>query len=203
MSIVPNPSFASDVETYLANLFQVNSKKAASNKKQKRKTILFRGLEIPSFIASSIPRPIGKKTSWMQCVIQMAKHWFVTDKDSVGSVEEHLARTLVELHACLCNWRVEYLLRPSIVYAQRYMKMLGEVIHSSFIFELFLTSVVITVKFWHDSVISTGTFASIFDRPIERMRSNEKNFLYVVDWDLCLTEHEIRGFEKKLLFQTL
>jgi len=134
---------------------------------------------------------------------KLSVKWF--DKMADGSqlsfeiqkVERQIQQTIEVLSNFLKEWRMDHLLLPALIYVERYFRVLGSISYQ-YVFDLFLTSVVLAIKFWHDPVISNVTFAKIFDIPTTVLTYNELNFLYAVDYKLVLDEEEIRVFAARL-----
>jgi len=135
---------------------------------------------------------------------KLAVKWFqktTTENPSFDpqKVEGQIQQTLDVFNNFLKEWRMEYLLLPALIYVERYFGVLGSISYQ-YVFDLFLTSVVLAIKFWHDPVIANTTFSKIFDIPTNVLTFNELNFLYAVDYNLVLDQEHVQTFAKRLSF---
>lgn len=80
-----------------------------------------------------------------------------------------------------------------ILYADRFVKRSG--IKHNQLFNLLLTSSVVTVKFWNESVVvSNKNMAQLFEFSLADLNLMEHRFLLGVDYVLCLSENDVKVF---------
>jgi hypothetical protein len=128
-----------------------------------------------------------------------ATQWFnrrpnLNDED----LEKEIRDTLGTFNRFLIEWRLDHLLMPALIYVERYFMILKK-INDQFIFDLFMTSVILAIKMWHDQIITNATYSKLFDIPTHILCYNELNFLHAVDYDLLLCEEDVRKFKRRFL----
>eukprot|EP01112_Ceratiomyxa_fruticulosa_P020343 TRINITY_DN68_c0_g1_i1.p1 TRINITY_DN68_c0_g1~~TRINITY_DN68_c0_g1_i1.p1 ORF type:complete len:266 (-),score=31.14 TRINITY_DN68_c0_g1_i1:202-999(-) len=80
-----------------------------------------------------------------------------------------------------------------ILYADRFVKHSG--IKHNQLFNLLLTSSVVTVKFWNESVIvSNRNMAQLFEFSLADLNLMENRFLLGVEYTLCLNVEDVKNF---------
>jgi len=80
-----------------------------------------------------------------------------------------------------------------ILYADRFVKHSG--IKHNQLFNLLLTSSVVTVKFWNESVIvSNRNMAQLFEFSLADLNLMENRFLLGVEYSLCLNVEDVKNF---------
>jgi len=89
------------------------------------------------------------------------------------------------------------LLAVILLYADRFVKRSG--IKHNQLFNLLLTSSVVTVKFWNESVVvSNKNMAQLFEFSLADLNLMEHRFLLGVDYVLCLSENDVKVFLKTI-----
>jgi len=89
------------------------------------------------------------------------------------------------------------LLAVIILYADRFVKHSG--IKHNQLFNLLLTSSVVTVKFWNESVVvSNRNMAQLFEFSLSDLNLMENRFLLGVDYVLYLSEDDVKNFLLKM-----
>jgi len=91
-----------------------------------------------------------------------------------------------------------------LLYADRFVKHSG--IKHNQLFNLLLTSSVVTVKFWNESVVvSNRNMAQLFEFSLADLNLMEHRFLLGVDYVLCLSVEDVKRFLKGMEneFQTI
>jgi len=84
-----------------------------------------------------------------------------------------------------------------LLYADRFVKHSG--IKHNQLFNLLLTSSVVTVKFWNESVVvSNRNMAQLFEFSLADLNLMENRFLLGVDYVLCLSEDDVKNFLSKM-----
>jgi len=85
-----------------------------------------------------------------------------------------------------------------MLYADRFVKRSG--IKHNQLFNLLLTSTVITVKFWNESVVvSNKNIAQVFEFSLEDVNLMERRFLAGVEYALVLSEEDVKTFLLSML----
>jgi len=85
------------------------------------------------------------------------------------------------------------LLAVIILYADRFVRHSG--IKHNQLFNLLLTSSVVTVKFWNESVIvSNRNMAQLFEFSLADLNLMEQRFLLGVEYSLCLNVDDVKNF---------
>jgi uncharacterized membrane protein len=80
-----------------------------------------------------------------------------------------------------------------MLYADRFVKRSG--IKHNQLFNLLLTSTVVTVKFWNEAVVvSNKNIAQVFEFSLEDVNLMERRFLAGVEYNLCVSEADVKGF---------
>jgi len=80
-----------------------------------------------------------------------------------------------------------------MMYADRFVKRSG--IKHNQLFNLLLTSTVVTVKFWNEAVVvSNKNIAQVFEFSLEDVNLMERRFLAGVEYNLCVNEADVKGF---------
>lgn len=143
------------------------------------------------------------KQEVLHAYAKLAVKWFQKTTEGqtfdAKKVEKQIQQTLEVFSNFLKEWRMDYLLLPALIYVERYFKVLGSISYQ-YVFDLFLTAVVLSIKFWHDPVIANTTFSKIFDIPTNVLTFNELNFLYAVDYNLVLDQEHVQVFTRRLVF---
>lgn len=143
------------------------------------------------------------KQEVLHAYAKLAVKWFQKTTEGqtfdAKKVEKQIQQTLEVFSNFLKEWRMDYLLLPALIYVERYFKVLGSISYQ-YVFDLFLTAVVLSIKFWHDPVIANTTFSKIFDIPTNVLTFNELNFLYAVDYNLVLDQEHVQIFTRRLVF---
>lgn len=86
-----------------------------------------------------------------------------------------------------------HMLAVIMLYADRFVKRSG--IKHNQLFNLLLTSTVVTVKFWHEAVVvSNRNIAQVFEFTLDDVNLMERRFLAGVEYTLCLSEEDVRRF---------
>ncbi|EGG13306.1 hypothetical protein DFA_11067 [Cavenderia fasciculata] len=92
---------------------------------------------------------------------------------------------ILEMMKCSSN-----LLVPIIIYADKFVNRSG--IKHNQLFNLLLTSTVVTLKFWSESTqVNNAIIAEIFNFSLKDMNLMERRFLIGVDYNLCLTSETV------------
>jgi hypothetical protein len=143
------------------------------------------------------------KQEVLHAYAKLAVKWFQKTAEGqtfdAKKVEKQIQQTLEVFSNFLKEWHMDYLLLPALIYVERYFRVLGSISHQ-YVFDLFLTGVVLSIKFWHDPVIANTTFSKIFDIPTNVLTFNELNFLYAVDYNLVLDQEHVQVFTRRLVF---
>lgn len=85
-----------------------------------------------------------------------------------------------------------------MLYADKFVKRSG--IKHNQLFNLLLTSTVVTVKFWNEAVVvSNKNIAQVFEFSLDDVNLMERRFLAGVDYGLVLSEDDVRTFLFSLL----
>jgi len=85
-----------------------------------------------------------------------------------------------------------------MLYADRFVKRSG--IKHNQLFNLLLTSTVVTVKFWNEAVVvSNKNIAQVFEFSLEDVNLMERRFLAGIEYALCLDENDVKNFLKSLI----
>ncbi|KAN0049872.1 hypothetical protein ACTA71_002970 [Dictyostelium dimigraforme] len=85
------------------------------------------------------------------------------------------------------------LLAPIVYYSNSFVKRAG--IKHNQLFNLLLTSTIVTLKFWSESVqIRNILLADIFEFPVKDINIMEKRFLSGIDYNLNISQDEISEF---------
>jgi len=85
------------------------------------------------------------------------------------------------------------LLAVIILYADKFVRHSG--IKHNQLFNLLLTSSVVTVKFWNESVIvSNRNMAQLFEFSLADLNLMENRFLLGVEYSLCLNVEDVKNF---------
>lgn len=85
-----------------------------------------------------------------------------------------------------------------MLYADKFVKRSG--IKHNQLFNLLLTSTVVTVKFWNESVVvSNKNIAQVFEFSLEDVNLMERRFLAGVEFQLCLNEDDVKMFLLSML----
>jgi len=80
-----------------------------------------------------------------------------------------------------------------MLYADRFVKRSG--IKHNQLFNLLLTSTVVTVKFWNEAVVvSNKNIAQVFEFSLEDVNLMERRFLAGIEYALCLDETDVKSF---------
>jgi len=86
-----------------------------------------------------------------------------------------------------------HMLAVIILYADRFVKRSG--IKHNQLFNLLLTSTVVTVKFWNEAVVvSNRNIAQVFEFTLEDVNLMERRFLAGIEYALCLSEDDVKSF---------
>ena len=142
----------------------------------------------------------GLHDTIMNSFSKVAVQWFVRRPNySEEELEKEICDTLHTFSRFLVEWRLGHLMIPALIYTERYFGILRR-INDQFIFDLFMTSVVLAIKFWHDQIITNVTYSKMFDIPTHILCYNELNFLHAVDYDLILEEEDVRKFKRRFLY---
>jgi len=142
----------------------------------------------------------GLHEAIMNSFSKTAIQWFVRRPNySEEDLEKEIRDTLHTFSRFLVEWRLGHLMIPALIYTERYFTILRR-INDQFIFDLFMTSVVLAIKFWHDQIITNVTYSKMFDILTHILCYNELNFLHAVDYDLNLEEDDVRQFKRRFLY---
>lgn len=125
-------------------------------------------------------------------LIWLATKWF--EHSGEGScplyeVRERVTQAVVMVTDYLRLCGLESLLYPLVVYIERYVTTVGKLDPVN-VYDIFLTSVVITIKYWYDQQTTNTYFSKFFNVPLEEVRDNEAAFLGAINFDLSLSETE-------------
>jgi len=91
-----------------------------------------------------------------------------------------------------------HMLAVIMLYADRFVKRSG--IKHNLLFNLLLTSTVVTVKFWNEAVVvSNRNIAQVFEFTLDDVNLMERRFLAGVEYSLCLSEEDVRRFLNSLV----
>jgi len=91
-----------------------------------------------------------------------------------------------------------HMLAVIMLYADRFVKRSG--IKHNQLFNLLLTSTVVTVKFWNEAVVvSNRNIAQVFEFSLEDVNLMERRFLAGIEYALCLSEDDVKGFLNSLI----
>jgi len=95
-----------------------------------------------------------------------------------------------------------HMLAVIMLYADRFVKRSG--IKHNQLFNLLLTSTVVTVKFWNESVVvSNRNIAQVFEFSLDDVNLMERRFLAGIEYALCLSEDDVKGFLNSLILDFL
>eukprot|EP01133_Synstelium_polycarpum_P015024 gene15024-17771_t len=95
---------------------------------------------------------------------------------------------ILDMMKCSSN-----LLVPIIIYADKFVNRSG--IKHNQLFNLLLTSSVVTLKFWSESTqVNNAIIAEIFNFSLKDMNLMERRFLTGVDYNLFLTSAEVNAY---------
>jgi len=91
-----------------------------------------------------------------------------------------------------------HMLAVIMLYADRFVKRSG--IKHNQLFNLLLTSTVVTVKFWNEAVVvSNKNIAQVFEFSLEDVNLMERRFLAGVEYALCLSEDDVKRFLNSMI----
>ncbi|KAN0025111.1 hypothetical protein ACTFIV_009527 [Dictyostelium citrinum] len=106
--------------------------------------------------------------------------------------------SLIELHRAPSSSTLYLILYSS----DRFVERTG--INHHQIFNLLLTSAIVNLKFWNESLyIQNKTIADIFSFSVKDLNTMERRFLYGLDYNLCVTPHELDLFINSLKKQSI
>ncbi|EFA81236.1 hypothetical protein PPL_06075 [Heterostelium album PN500] len=89
------------------------------------------------------------------------------------------------------------LLSSVVYYANKFVSRTG--IKHNQLFNLLLTSTIVTLKFWSESTpINNRILADIFEFPVQDINLMERRFLTGIDYHLIITEEQIEIFLSKI-----
>ncbi|GAM28328.1 hypothetical protein SAMD00019534_115040 [Acytostelium subglobosum LB1] len=89
------------------------------------------------------------------------------------------------------------LLSAVVYYANKFVSRTG--IKHNQLFNLLLTSTIVTLKFWSESIqIHNRMLADIFEFPVQDINLMERRFLCGVDYQLSITEQQLETFMSKI-----
>lgn len=95
-----------------------------------------------------------------------------------------------------------HMLAVIMLYADRFVKRSG--IKHNQLFNLLLTSTVVTVKFWNESVVvSNRNISQVFEFSLDDVNLMERRFLAGIEYALCLSEDDVKGFLNSLILDFL
>jgi len=133
-------------------------------------------------------------------LIQLCISW-IEDNDPdylathpYSEVEETLGQLFVILLDLFEIYKFpRHMFLPSILYANRFVSKYG--IKHNQLFNLLLTSSLVTMKFWDDTTaITNSRIADAFRYSTNEVRVMEMRFLKGLDYSLSLTTDEVRMF---------
>lgn len=88
----------------------------------------------------------------------------------------------------------KHILFATIIYAERYVQNTN-LITTSHLFRLLLTSTIVTLKFWEDAGVDLELCSYVFGINKKEINDMERHFLIKVDYGLILQNEEIDSFE--------
>eukprot|EP01133_Synstelium_polycarpum_P013311 gene13311-15648_t len=129
------------------------------------------------------------------------KEYLVNHKieDLVAAISDilNMITSLIELH------RAPSFVLYLIIYASdRFVERTG--INHHQIFNLLLTSSIVNLKFWNESIyIQNKTIADIFSFNVKDLNTMERRFLFGLDYNLCVTEEQLNRYIEAMRNQSL
>ncbi|KAM9975833.1 hypothetical protein ACTFIW_013225 [Dictyostelium discoideum] len=106
--------------------------------------------------------------------------------------------SLIELHRAPSSSTLYLIIYSS----DRFVERTG--INHHQIFNLLLTSAIVNLKFWNESLyIQNKTIADIFSFSVKDLNTMERRFLYGLDYNLCVTPNELELFINSLKKQSI
>ncbi|GAM17371.1 hypothetical protein SAMD00019534_005460 [Acytostelium subglobosum LB1] len=105
--------------------------------------------------------------------------------------------SLIELHRA-----PSFVLYLIILASDRFVARTG--INHHQIFNLLLTSSIVNLKFWNESLyIQNKTIADIFSFNVKDLNTMERRFLYGLDYNLCVSEEQLRKYIEQIKCQNI
>jgi hypothetical protein len=90
------------------------------------------------------------------------------------------------------------LLSSVIIYAERYVKLNGDILQSQ-LFQLLLIAAFVCVKFWHDAGPDDDVFASFCGLSKKEIALMERNFLTTINYSLYINTTDIEIFQSNAI----
>ncbi|EGC39890.1 hypothetical protein DICPUDRAFT_91142 [Dictyostelium purpureum] len=141
------------------------------------------------------------KTSWEYFTLGLSVYKWLTDNDPVYTrtlVVDEVLEAIYEIFDIIISIlemlkASSSLLAPIVYYSNLFVKRAG--IKHNQLFNLLLTSTIVTLKFWSESIqIRNILLAEIFEFPVKDINIMEKRFLSGIDYNLNITQMEINNF---------
>eukprot|EP01110_Echinostelium_bisporum_P007671 TRINITY_DN28754_c0_g1_i1.p1 TRINITY_DN28754_c0_g1~~TRINITY_DN28754_c0_g1_i1.p1 ORF type:complete len:160 (-),score=41.95 TRINITY_DN28754_c0_g1_i1:33-512(-) len=130
-------------------------------------------------------------TSW---IIQHDKEYFTQkNRKEVTDAIEYLFKIIYHVLLNLECCSPADIFVPMLIYADKYVQRYG--INHCQLFNLLLTSMIVTMKFWDDtSSITNAAIAKTFNYRLKDVNLMEKWFLSGLEYDFALTDADIDLF---------
>ncbi|EFA79521.1 hypothetical protein PPL_07572 [Heterostelium album PN500] len=105
--------------------------------------------------------------------------------------------SLIELHRA-----PSFVIYLIILASDRFVERTG--INHHQIFNLLLTSSIVNLKFWNESIyIQNKTIADIFSFNVKDLNTMERRFLFGLDYNLCVTEEQLQNYIEQIKSQSI
>ena len=150
-------------------------------------------------------------------LISLAKSWFEPSARTSSSIGSMLRRTLTAVNDCLFWWELESFLLPVVVYTQRYIgprklpatsmwtvfavRYVNFLNWCEFVAYSLNSSLMVTIKYWHDSMAPKKAFSTVFGMKSSQLATNERNFLQAIKFDLRLDEKTLLLWSQQQLVE--
>jgi len=146
------------------------------------------------------PLPLSNGQSERDLLVHKMSQWLVEhdrlyyNSHVVADIHEAIAEILDIITNLVGMLKSSsHMLAVIMLYADRFVKRSG--IKHNQLFNLLLTSTVVTVKFWNEAVVvSNRNIAQVFEFSLEDVNLMERRFLAGIEYALCLSEDDVKGF---------
>eukprot|EP01117_Protostelium_nocturnum_P002924 TRINITY_DN13854_c0_g1_i1.p1 TRINITY_DN13854_c0_g1~~TRINITY_DN13854_c0_g1_i1.p1 ORF type:complete len:198 (-),score=60.59 TRINITY_DN13854_c0_g1_i1:195-788(-) len=159
--------------------------------------------------ASSLPKHIRnahklEKKRRMQVIYSTVESWILSSADPSGSpsfapilnheILNEYFDAIRDLIGLMGYHYKKHFLLPTVIYTDRYIKKSGS-IDPSELFQLLLTSAIVTIKFWQDWGIDAAIFEEATGITRKEMNARERKFLNTIDFELFLDGQGVEDFK--------
>ncbi|KYR02678.1 hypothetical protein DLAC_00136 [Tieghemostelium lacteum] len=143
----------------------------------------------------------NSKDTWEHFVLGLKVYQWLCDNDPTytnGLTTEEILEAIDEIFDIILTLlemmkSPAELLGPVVYYANSFVQRAG--IKHNQLFNLLLTSTIVTLKFWSETVpCSNKIMAEIFEFPVTDINLMERRFLSGIDYQLPLTQSQIQSF---------